>query len=216
MHIRSEDKILLIKRGCAKAAFFVYNSGVLKQKPKGGFLRDRQRELLKLLEECGTTLYALLTRLTLREDVAEELMQELFIKLSNARGLDKVANWGAYARRAAINLAFDWRRSRKRAPLRLDQVHEPASNDNSPLGKLIEMEELEKTLNSIGQLSGASREALVMRYIQQQSYDYIARQLGKTPHQVRALCSKALNHLRKVLGPNQSPSSGKEVHNVEN
>ena len=179
-------------------------------------MRDRQTELLELLDKSGANLYALLTRLTLREDVAEELMQELFIKLSNSKGLDKVANWGAYARRAAINLAFDWRRSRKRSPLRLDQVQEPASNDNSPLGKLIQTEELEEILNAIGQVNGASCEAFVMRYVQQQSTDDIAEQLGKTPHQVRALCYKVLSHLRDVLGPGQLPSSGKEQYDVEN
>ncbi len=47
-------------------------------------MRDRQKELLELLDKSGANLYALLTRLTLREDIAEELMQELFIKLINS------------------------------------------------------------------------------------------------------------------------------------
>ena len=94
-------------------------------------MRSRQKELLELLDKSGADLYALLTRLTLREDVAEELMQELFIKLNNSRGIGNVANWNAYARRAAINLAFDWRRSQKRAVLTLGQASEPVSNENS-------------------------------------------------------------------------------------
>jgi len=40
-------------------------------------LRDRQKELLELLDKSGASLYTLLTRLTLREDIAEELMQEI-------------------------------------------------------------------------------------------------------------------------------------------
>jgi RNA polymerase sigma-70 factor (ECF subfamily) len=179
-------------------------------------LRDRQTELLELLDKSGANLYALLTRLTLREDVAEELMQELFIKLSNSRRFDKAGNRQAYARRAAINLAFDWRRSRKRNPLRLDQVREPASNDSSPLGKLVQAEELDEILNAIGRLNRSSREAFVMRYIQEESYDYIAEQLGKTSHHVRALCSRALNRLRNILGHNQSQSFVKETNNVKN
>jgi len=167
-------------------------------------LRDRQKELLELLDKSGANLYALLTRLTLREDVAEELMQELFIKLSNSRRFDKARNRQAYTRRAAINLAFDWRRRQKQNPLRLDQVREPASNDSSPFGKLVQAEELDEILNAIGRLNRSSREAFVMRYIQEESYDYIAEQLGKTAHHVRALCSRALNHLR-------NKSSGKET-----
>ena len=178
-------------------------------------MRDRQKELLELLDKSGANLYALLTRLTLREDVAEELMQELFIKLSNSRRFDKAGNRQAYARRAVINLAFDWRRSRKRNPLRLEQVREPASNDSSPLSKLVRTEELDEILNAISRLKGACREAFVMRYIQEEPYDYIAEQLGKSTHQVRAMCSKALNHLRNMLGHNRQKSSGKETHNVK-
>jgi RNA polymerase sigma-70 factor (ECF subfamily) len=174
-------------------------------------LRDRQKELLELLDRSGANLYALLTRLTLREDIAEELMQELFIKLSNSRGFDKVVNRQAYAHRAAINLAFDWRRGRRRNPLRLEQVKEPASKDNSPLSKLVQTEELDEILNAISRLKGGYRQAFVMRYVQEESYDYIAGQLGKTSHQVRALCSRALNHLRDILGHDQQRYSGKET-----
>jgi len=170
-------------------------------------LRSRHEELLELLDKSGAELFALLTRLTLREDIAEELMQELFIKLSHSRGLDKAANPKAYARRAAINLAFDWRRGHKRAALRPGQVHRKASNDESPLAKMIHSEELRQTLDALGQLKQASREVLVMRYIQQESYDDIAEQTGKTSHQVRAICSRAVHQLRRIVESNHRPKT---------
>ncbi|TKJ36756.1 MAG: hypothetical protein CEE38_10655 [Planctomycetes bacterium B3_Pla] len=174
------------------------------------------KELLELLDKSGAELYALLTRLTLREDVAEELMQELFIKLSNSGGAGKIANWHAYARRAAINLAFDWRRGRKRAALRLGQINEPIAADISPLGKLIHSEEMQETLNAIERLKKTAREALVMRYIQQESYDDIAEQMGKTSHQVRAMCSRSIGRLRNMLGSNHRQLTTKEIKNVHN
>ena len=179
-------------------------------------MRSRQKELLELLDKSGAELYALLTRLTLHEDVAEELMQELFIKLNNSRGIGKIANWNAYARRSAINLAFDWRRSQKRTVPATGQFSEPVSMEDSPLGKLIHSEELQETLDAVGRLKKSSREVLVMRYLQQESYDNIAEQLGKTSHQVRALCSRAIRNLRDVLGSNEHKSSKKEIHNVAN
>ena len=179
-------------------------------------MRDRQKELLELLDKSGANLYALLTRLTLREDIAEELMQELFIKLNKTNRFDKVGNRYAYARKTAINLAFEWRRNRKLNRVGLDQIPEPASNDISPLNKLIRTEELDEILNAIGKLNKVPREAFVMRYIQQEPYDYIAEQLCKTPHHVRALCSRASNRLRHILEHNQSQSFIKETHNVKN
>jgi RNA polymerase sigma-70 factor (ECF subfamily) len=179
-------------------------------------LTDRQKELLELLDKSGANLYALLTRLTLREDVAEELMQELFIKLNNTSRFEKVRNRYAYARKTAINLAFEWRRNRKLNRRGLDQISEPASNDCSPLNKLVQTEELDEILNAIGKLNKVPREAFVMRYIQQEPYDDIAEQLGKTVHHVRALCSRASNRLRNILEHNQSQSFVKETHNVKN
>jgi RNA polymerase sigma-70 factor (ECF subfamily) len=172
-------------------------------------LGGRHEELLEYLDKSGAALFALLTRLTLRQDVAEELMQELFIKLSRSRGPDhKAGTWDAYARKAAINLAFDWRRRRKRTPLQqLEQVPEPVATDGSPLGGLIRSEELQETLDAIGRLKKASREALIRRYIQQESYERIAEQMGTTSHRVRAICSRAVNHLRVTLGSNHRQST---------
>ncbi len=179
-------------------------------------MSDRQTELLELLEKSGAGLYALLTRLTLREDVAEELMQELFLKLNAAKDHGGIDCWHAYARRTAINLAFDWRRRQKiRRACSLDGMLERASEDRAPLSRLIESEELEQVLAAIGRLHGASREAFVLRYIQQDSYEQIAEQLGKTVHQVRALCFRAMSTLRSVFGCDSVPADGKGVLHVE-
>ena len=179
-------------------------------------MSDRQTELLDLLDQNGARLHALLTRLTLREDVAEELMQELFIKLSSARDQGGIDCWYAYARRTAINLAFDWRRRQAvRRSTSLDRLVERASDQGAPLGRLIQAEEIERVLAAIGRLHGASREVFVMRYVQQEPYEVIAEQFGKTVHQVRALCFRAMSRLRDVLARNHFPVDGKGVQRVE-
>jgi RNA polymerase sigma-70 factor (ECF subfamily) len=179
-------------------------------------LTDCQKQLLELLDRSGAKLHTLLTRLTLREDVAEELMQELFVKLSDVATSEKISNWDAYAYKAAVNLAFDWRRRNRQSFVPLEEISEPASDDCSPLEGLIHNEAVQQVLSAVGQLNGAAREAFVMRYIQQESYESIAEQLDKTPHQVRALCSRVMNYLRDVVGQSRPSSAGKEVHDVEN
>lgn len=171
-------------------------------------LQGRWSQLSDLFEREGRSLYALLTRLTLCEDIAEELMQELFIKLCNFKDLGKVGDLAAYARKTAINLAFE-RRNQKLPLVGLDEVSEPTANHNSPLTEIIQTEELEEILDAIAQLRGASREAFVMRYVQHKSYNYIAKQMEKTPHQVRALCFKALAHLQYLLNDDELRSSGR-------
>jgi RNA polymerase sigma-70 factor (ECF subfamily) len=179
-------------------------------------LTDCQKQLLELLDRSGAKLHALLTRLTLCEDTAEELMQELFVRLSNVATEKKIANWDAYAYRAAVNLAFDWRRRNKQSFVPVEEVSEPVSKDCSPLEGLERNEAVQEILSAIGQFNGAAREAFVMRYIQQESYESIAEQLDKTPHQVRALCSRIMNDLRDMVGQNRTPTGRKEMNDVEN
>jgi RNA polymerase sigma factor (sigma-70 family) len=195
----------------------VYNGEVLRHEPeREPGLNRRQTELLELLEVSGAKLHALLARLTLREDVAEELLQDLFLKLHGARDQGGIECWYAYARRTAVNLAFDWRRRQAiRRACSLDAAAERASDDAAPVSRLIESEQLEQVLAAIDQLNGASREVLIMRYIEQDSYEEIAGQLGKTVHQARALCFKAVSALRDTLGCDHSPAGGKEVQHVE-
>ena len=155
-------------------------------------------KLLELLDRSGPGLHALLTRLTLREDVAEDLMQDLFIKLAGSN-LDKVDNLDAYAHTVAINLAFDWRR-KKGTHLSLDseETPEPAAEDQSPLSHLLENEQIRKVYDAMERLNKTQRQIFILRYIQQYSFERIAEETGKTPHHVRALCSRAMSKVRGI------------------
>jgi RNA polymerase sigma factor (sigma-70 family) len=162
--------------------------------------------LLDLLEEHGSDLLALFTRITLRADVAEDLLQELFLKLRNADGLARADNRKAYLFRTAMHLAFDWRRTRRvTEPL----PTEVAVRAKLPLDHLIGVEQLEEVLDALQTLSELNREVLVLRYLQNHEYPKIAEMFGKTEHHVRSICSKALGQLRAAL---QTESEQKEPY----
>jgi RNA polymerase sigma-70 factor, ECF subfamily len=154
--------------------------------------------LLSILDKHGAELYALLTRLTLRADVAGDLLQDLFVKLKDADGLRRANNPKAYVFRAAIHLAFDWRRQRR---LTEPLTGDVADAESSPLDRLIDSEEMEQIVEGMQQLSPLAREIMVLRYLQHEEYAGIADQVGKTEHQVRALCAKAIGQLRNLLQP---------------
>ena len=173
------------------------------------FVNDRQKKVLQLLDTSGVRLHALLGRLTLSEDVVGDLMQELFIRLSNSSGLHKVNDPFAYAYRAAINLAFEWRKKSKVKFQSLDEDFLPAENNPSPLAEMVKAEELAQVLDVVSRLSGLAREVVVMRYIEQESYEEIAQRLGKKPQHIRSVSAKALARLRKLLSDkNNQPDSG--------
>jgi RNA polymerase sigma-70 factor, ECF subfamily len=162
-------------------------------------LRTQDKKLLELLDKSGASLHRLLTRLTLNEHTAEDLMQELFIKLGGSGHFENITDLEAYAHRTAVNLAFDWRRRNRQPIVSIEQIPEPTSKETSPLDSTIRTEELEEILNAVGQLEGTSRDAFVMRHIHQQPYGTIAKTIGQTEHQVRALCHKGLQRLRQLL-----------------
>ena len=70
----------------------------------------------------------------------------------------------------------------------------------SPLDVLVDREQFQAVLDAIARLSSRSRDMVIMRFLEEQTYDEIGRALGKTPHQVRGLCHKALGRLRRMLG----------------
>ena len=132
-------------------------------------MEKRQKQLLKLLDDNGGKLHGLLYRLTLRYDIAEDLMQEMFIKLFKFKGLDDIDNIDFYARRVAINLAFDWRRRQKNKFVSLDQVSEASSKADGPMKRAVRGEQAEKLLSAVSKLKGAFREVVVLRYLEDMS-----------------------------------------------
>lgn len=110
----------------------------------------------------------------------------------------------------AVHLAFDWRRRQKSRPASLES--EPIATNTSPEAHLVQEEQLSDVLNALGRLTELTRQAFVMRYIEQDSYEVIARHLEKTLKQVRALCHKAVVRLRATLNSKAaSPNAAKEV-----
>jgi RNA polymerase sigma factor (sigma-70 family) len=161
--------------------------------------------LLGILEAHGAELHALLTRLTLRAGVAADLLQDLFLRLSGAEGFLNARNPKAYVFRSAVHLAFDWRRRQHECE---HLTTEPAAVVDSPLDQLIDAEELEQVLDAIQQLSPLAQQVVVLRYLQHEEYAAIASQVGKTEHQVRAVCAKAIGQLRTLLQPTPSERRG--------
>ena len=160
---------------------------------------ERQKKILQLLDVSGPCLHRLLAQLTRREDVVGDLLQELFLRLWNSKAFDKVEDPFAYAYRAAINLAFEWRRQQKTTSQPLEENCRVAEDGSSALAKVIQAEELDQVLNATSKLPDLARDVVVMRYIEQDTYEEIAERLGKKSQSMRSLCAKAMAQLREML-----------------
>ncbi|MCA9234020.1 MAG: RNA polymerase sigma factor [Planctomycetales bacterium] len=159
-------------------------------------MNDDAQLVLSLLAEQGSRLQALLLRITLREDVAEDLLQELFLRLSRGSALRRARDPVGYAVTTATRLAFDWRRSQRRrrdaAPLVQEPVATPVACD------LQDRQQLQWVLIAIDQLPRRQRDAVVMRYLEERPYEEIAAALGASVHHARAICYRGIVRLRKA------------------
>ena len=199
-----------LESGCATAS-----TASVWVEQKEDLLDPQGRDILDVLARQGPQLHALLVRLTLREDVAEELMQELFLRLCRSEGFARAEDRAAYACRTATHLAFDWRRTRSRKPPMAYLQVEPVGDTPPALNRLIDAEETERVLDAVSRLDAPYREAFVMRWVEQKSYEAIAPRLKRTPHQVRGLCHKALQQLRTWFAGKSEESHGKEDCHVD-
>jgi RNA polymerase sigma-70 factor (ECF subfamily) len=174
-------------------------------------LKYRQDKVLLLLDQHGEQLHRLLARLIRCEHTTRDLMQELFIKLSCSRGFDKADNPYAYAWKSATNLAFRWHQQKKVKIESLESVQLTQESNHDALTEMIQQEQLQRVLQITASFKELARNVIVMRFIEQQSYEEIAVRLGKNPDYLRALCSKTLKRLRNRLGHQLSDHTDKEV-----
>ena len=106
-----------------------------------------------------------------------------------------------------MNLAFEWRRKQKRTIVPQRLANDPIAQDMSPADALEQKEQYARVLRALEGMSELSRQVIVLHRLQDETYDAVALQLDKTPHQVRAICSKAIGQLRDLLGSSTSSCS---------
>ena len=142
-------------------------------------------QLIELLDHCGVRLHWLLTKLMTNRDVADELLQDLFVRQLNSKSLSQAANPEAYLFRSAINLAFDWRKKSKSGSTWELLDDEIAASEKSPIEMAIEREKTERVLATMA----SDRGLISLRYIQDESYEWIAEHFDTTAHRIRSRCS---------------------------
>lgn len=157
----------------------------------------------------------MLLRIVLRRDVAVELFQDLFVRLAGSAGFAAATDPTAYAYRAAINLARDWRRQRAGPFNRGGDVRGPWTGSitdpvadraaDPPADFPADREELDRVLTAVMRLGQPARDAVCLRYLSQMSYDEVGRSIGRTAHQARAICHAAIVRVRKELATERSP-----------
>ena len=128
---------------------------------------------------------------------AEDVLQTVFLRLvRREQPPDFHANPKAYLYRAAVNVALDALRSRRRRRLvAVDELPEVAG----PVAEAIDDEHHQALYEAIAELKPESAQILILRYVHNMSDAGIARMLGVTRGTIALRLFRARGRLKKLL-----------------
>jgi len=171
------------------------------------------------VEREAGTLHRFFLRLGAGPHEAEDMVQEVFLKLyRSAPGYEARSAFGAYALRVARNAWIDRRRRRGARPQGrsledVEHAGEPGQGglpaaDLDPTLPAQRREELERVQRALGQLSPAHAEVIELALVQALPYAEIAEVLAVPVGTVKSRVFHAVRRLRAVLEPEPDGSPG--------
>jgi RNA polymerase sigma factor (sigma-70 family) len=147
----------------------------------------------EVFERHHLAVYRYLLRMTGRPDVAEDLTQEVFLRvMRRADTYEERGTERAWVTRIARHLLIDHQRKERRQPEHV--VADTPARAISAEGDLAVREALLT-------LAEPDREALLMRAVLGLGHDEIASLTGATPASVRSRLHRARRDLRPLLAP---------------
>lgn len=141
------------------------------------------------------------------QDVAEDLLQDVFVKVLHTLNSDKYNEEGkfqSWVMRIAHNLAIDHFRKAKRYPtILLEDGSNLFNSLNFAEDSSEELQIKEETMayvrNLIDELPEAQKEVVIMRHYLDMSFQEIAEQTGVSINTALGRMRYALNHIRKKM-----------------
>ena len=177
-------------------------------------LKKGQEEAYRVLvREYHSRLYSLACGITLDREESQDILQEVFLKVSSNikrfRGKSSLFTW---LRRITVNESLNWRRRAKRRfrwkhqPLETGGIEggpEPGSEESGPEA-MYQKKELEKSLNNgLNLLPEEARTIFILRELEGLSYDEIAAQLNLRRGTVSSRLFYARQRLKEFLERDQ-------------
>ncbi len=157
----------------------------------------------RLYAATRAKLYGVVLRILRRADLADEVMQETYLKIWNSAGqfnpaLSSPITWMvAIARNRAIDLV------RKKSEVSIEEesdVLEVAGDNPDPLAKREMTEELRRLLTCMGGLDEERRRLVLLAYYSGWSREQLAAKFEKPVNTIKTWLRRALLDIRECLG----------------
>ena len=157
----------------------------------------------RLYSATRAKLYGVVLRILRRADLADEVMQEAYLKIWNSAGqfdpaLASPITWMVtIARNRAIDLA------RKKRDVSVEEtpgVLERAAESVDPLAARERSEELRRLLDCLGRLDPDERRLMLLAYYNGLSREQLAAKLGRPINTIKTWLRRSILAVRECLG----------------
>jgi RNA polymerase, sigma-24 subunit, RpoE len=162
----------------------------------------------KLIEDYQNRVFSYCYQLTGNHDNAQDLAQDVFIQAYNSlKSFRREADFGTWLRRIALNKWINHQRKNKLITISLNEpvgsgkefAREVAASEESPVEKIEQAEFLELVWKALGRLSLEFRQVLILRDMEEYSYEEIAGLLECSLGTVKSRLNRGRKYIRAEI-----------------
>jgi len=168
-----------------------------------GVAKGDQAAFERLYAATRAKLYGVVLRILRRQDLADEVMQETFVKIWTSAAqfdpaLSSPITWMvAIARNRAIDIV------RKKSEISIEEepeAMEVAGESPDPMAKRAMTEDLRKLLGCIGKLESERQRMILLAYYHGWSREQLAVKLDKPVNTIKTWLRRSLIEIRECIG----------------
>jgi RNA polymerase sigma factor (sigma-70 family) len=142
---------------------------------------------------------------------AQDLAQEVFLRILRVEDPDLIQHPRAYLYRIAVNVIQEWRLRDQRFPIQHDQdLNEIPCGSHEPMAAMEAGEQAQRVNAAVADLPAVYRAVLMLRVAQGLTHNEVAVRLGISPRMVKRYLIKAYARMRERLSDADSSPHGND------
>ena len=192
----------MIRRANLDVSSNMLTTDGLSQLLRGVAQRDRSA-FAKVYQATSAKLYGIVLRILRRRDIADEVLQEVYVKIwERAADFDsEKASPISWMAAIARNRALD--EVRRKQPVALEdhpEVQDFASDDETALAAVMRSEDGRRLAECLKRLEPDRRQMVVFAYCEGLSRDELAKKYGQPVNTIKTWLRRSLAQLKGCLG----------------
>jgi len=192
----------MIRRANLDVSINMLTTDGLSQLLRGVAQRDRSA-FAKVYQATSAKLYGIVLRILRRRDIADEVLQEVYVKIwERAADFDsEKASPISWMAAIARNRALD--EVRRKQPVALEdhpEVQDFASDDETALAAVMRSEDGRRLAECLKRLEPDRRQMVVFAYCEGLSRDELAKKYGQPVNTIKTWLRRSLAQLKGCLG----------------